>query len=216
MTPTMSSKFRFAATLALLFALQVAVLGVFMLFLSLDAGPAQRALLLQLLAQNAAMLAVLAVALLLILGFSLNALSAAYVTSVDQLAEEVGLLAANPRYRLRPQGARPLRALVAKLNHLAAANQALREDGQAQVDAASRALSEQRNRLAALMSDLTLSVLVCNVDGRILLYNRRAIELLGASGRISSVRSARGRTGRTRAGTDPSPPRGGFQPPSCG
>jgi PAS domain-containing protein len=35
-------------------------------------------------------------------------------------------------------------------------------------------VQQERNRLAALMSELTQSVVVCNLDGRILLYNNRA------------------------------------------
>jgi DNA polymerase-3 subunit epsilon len=41
-------------------------------------------------------------------------------------------------------------------------------------------LAEEKNRLAALMSELALSVLVCNVEGRILLYNARARQMLEA------------------------------------
>ncbi len=39
-------------------------------------------------------------------------------------------------------------------------------------------LEEERNLLAALMSELTEGVLVCNLDGQILLYNRNARTLL--------------------------------------
>jgi DNA polymerase-3 subunit epsilon len=39
---------------------------------------------------------------------------------------------------------------------------------------ASRGVEQERNRLAALMSELTQSVVVCNLDGRVLLYNNRA------------------------------------------
>ena len=39
---------------------------------------------------------------------------------------------------------------------------------------ASRGIAQERNRLAALMSELTQSVVVCNLDGRVLLYNNRA------------------------------------------
>ncbi|MGL6111501.1 MAG: exonuclease domain-containing protein, partial [Rubrivivax sp.] len=39
---------------------------------------------------------------------------------------------------------------------------------------ASRHIDQERGRLAALMSELTQSVVVCNLDGRILLYNHRA------------------------------------------
>jgi DNA polymerase-3 subunit epsilon len=39
---------------------------------------------------------------------------------------------------------------------------------------ASREIDAERSRLAALMAELTQSVVVCNLDGRILLYNSRA------------------------------------------
>jgi DNA polymerase-3 subunit epsilon len=35
-------------------------------------------------------------------------------------------------------------------------------------------VQQEKNRLAALMSELTQSVVVCNLDGRIILYNNRA------------------------------------------
>jgi DNA polymerase-3 subunit epsilon len=39
---------------------------------------------------------------------------------------------------------------------------------------ASRGIEQERSRLAALMSELRQSVVVCNLDGRVLLYNNRA------------------------------------------
>ncbi|MCX7171586.1 MAG: exonuclease domain-containing protein, partial [Proteobacteria bacterium] len=45
---------------------------------------------------------------------------------------------------------------------------------EAQIHLANASLGEEKNRLAALMSELTQSVVVCNLDGRILLYNHRA------------------------------------------
>jgi DNA polymerase III subunit epsilon len=39
-------------------------------------------------------------------------------------------------------------------------------------------IEQERKRLAALMSELAQSVIVCNVEGRILLYNARAMQLL--------------------------------------
>jgi DNA polymerase III subunit epsilon len=174
------AKYRFGLTLALLFALQLAVIAVFLLFLSLDLEQAPRALLGEILLQQKAMLVVLAFMLLFVLGFGLKALFSAYLVPLARLTEETVLLAANPRHRLAPQGAREVRALIDKLNDLAAAHQALRDEGQARIDMASRSLAEEKNRLAALMSELALSVLVCNIDGRILLYNIRAKQLLSA------------------------------------
>ena len=50
----------------------------------------------------------------------------------------------------------------------------LRDDVAAQVADGSRRVEQERARLSALMSELTQSVVVCNLDGRVLLYNNRA------------------------------------------
>ena len=56
----------------------------------------------------------------------------------------------------------------------------MHDDVEARIEGANRALAEEKNRLAALMSELAQSVLVCNIDGQILLYNTRARQLLEA------------------------------------
>ncbi len=43
---------------------------------------------------------------------------------------------------------------------------------------ANERIEQERNRLAALMSELAQSVIMCNIEGRILLYNARAMQLL--------------------------------------
>jgi DNA polymerase-3 subunit epsilon len=72
------------------------------------------------------------------------------------------------------EGSAETRALAAVINRLARQRDALRADIDAQVLEASRSALQERNRLAALMAELTQSVVVCNLDGRILLYNSRA------------------------------------------
>ncbi len=56
----------------------------------------------------------------------------------------------------------------------------LRADIASQVAAASQQVAQERNRLAALMAELTQSVVVCNLDGRVLLFNARARLQFGA------------------------------------
>ena len=73
-----------------------------------------------------------------------------------------------------PDAAAPVQALVRALNELAAQRDQLKRDIAAEVAQASRGVAQERNRLAALMSELTQSVVVCNLDGRVLLYNNRA------------------------------------------
>jgi DNA polymerase-3 subunit epsilon len=51
---------------------------------------------------------------------------------------------------------------------------ALRADVDERCAGLSREIEQERSRLAALMAELTQSVVVCNLDGRILLYNSRA------------------------------------------
>jgi DNA polymerase-3 subunit epsilon len=84
------------------------------------------------------------------------------------------LLASDVQRELPGEGAAELRALAGVVNELARQRAQLRSDIAAQVAEASRGVEQERNRLAALMSELTQSVVVCNLDGRILLYNNRA------------------------------------------
>jgi DNA polymerase-3 subunit epsilon len=72
------------------------------------------------------------------------------------------------------QGATAVRELAGLINELARQRDQLKRDIAQEVAQASRGVEQERNRLAALMSELTQSVVVCNLDGRILLYNNRA------------------------------------------
>ena len=65
-------------------------------------------------------------------------------------------------------------ALAQAIDALAGQRDALRADMQQRVQEASRDIEQERSRLAALMAELTQSVVVCNLDGRVMLYNSRA------------------------------------------
>jgi DNA polymerase-3 subunit epsilon len=98
-----------------------------------------------------------------------------WVAAAARLAEEARvLLAADVEREIEPQGGAELRSLADVINALARQRGELRADIAAQVREASRSVEQERNRLAALMAELTQSVVVCNLDGRILLYNSRA------------------------------------------
>lgn len=174
------SKYRFGLTLAVVFALQLLVVSAFFLFVSLDMSEPQRALLGQALAQHKTMLVALSLMLLLALGVTVKALFDIYLAPLERLSEDAVMLAKNPSHRATPQGAREVRSLADKLNILAGSHQALHDEVQEKIETAKRALAEEKNRLAALMSELSFSVLVCNIEGRILLYNARAKQLLEA------------------------------------
>ena len=84
------------------------------------------------------------------------------------------LLAAAEPQKLETGGTGENRALGEAINELAAQRDHLRADMAEQIAQASRSVQQEKNRLAALMAELTQSVVVCNLDGRILLYNSRA------------------------------------------
>ena len=76
--------------------------------------------------------------------------------------------------RDRAQGNAEVRGLAETLNALVAQREQLRSEIGQRVAEGSRRVEQERSRLAALMSELTQSVVVCNLDGRVLLYNNRA------------------------------------------
>jgi DNA polymerase-3 subunit epsilon len=178
------ARWRFGMLLALLLGLQLLLIGAVLLALGLDMAAQERAQFTALLAARGAQLVLLALFLLCALGFALRALQHAYAMPLARLAEDVVLLAANPGHRADTQsGSMPyvagsIRTLADKINALALVHQQLQDDVQQKIAGAGSALEEEKDRLAALMSELAQSVLVCNIEGRILLYNAGAKQLL--------------------------------------
>jgi DNA polymerase-3 subunit epsilon len=98
-----------------------------------------------------------------------------YVQGLLRMAENLQLmLTANRTFRTEEEGPPEVRALARSANALAQQRDELDRDVEAQISRARQSVEEERNRLAALMSELTQSVVVCNLDGRMLLYNSRA------------------------------------------
>ena len=98
-----------------------------------------------------------------------------YVTGMAAMVEELRLmLGSNRSFRITEEGPPELRELVRAINDLATQRDAYIDDVEAQVAKAKGNVEEEKNRLAALMSELAQAVVVCNLDGRILLYNNRA------------------------------------------
>lgn len=127
-----------------------------------------------------------AVGLLAVLGLGIRQLFTSFVQPLRLIAEEARLIAtSNPKHRVARQGARDLRPLIDGLNLLAERCQALGDDVLVRIREANALVEEEKNTLAALMAKLTQGVLVCNPEGRILLYNQRALVLLEGPARAT-------------------------------
>ncbi|WP_291986409.1 exonuclease domain-containing protein [Candidatus Accumulibacter sp. ACC007] len=103
-----------------------------------------------------------------------------YVNAPLRMAEDLAAMTAHSGLRLAEPATPELRALGQAANQLLAARDALERDVAERVREAHASLEEERSRLAALMADLSQSVVVCNLDGRVLLYNQRAKQELSA------------------------------------
>jgi len=116
--------------------------------------------------------------------WALIRLHALYVAASLRMAEELAATVAYNGLRLPEQSAPELRVLAQAANQLLSVRDALEEDVAERVNEARASLEEERSRLAALMAELSQSVVVCNLDGRVLLYNQRAKQELsgGADG----------------------------------
>ncbi|WP_332738463.1 3'-5' exonuclease [Hydrogenophaga sp.] len=140
---------------------------------TLDAD--QRQLLAGIVASRGTLVATMGVVLLGALAFAVRALVEHFIEPAAQLAEEGMVLVRTDVARVLPaQGSAENRALTEVINQLVVQRTRLRQDMDARVLEASRDIAQEKGRLAALMAELTQSVVVCNLDGRILLYNQRA------------------------------------------
>ena len=98
-----------------------------------------------------------------------------WVTPSVQLAEEAQVLLKTDVVRTLPlKGNAETQALAGLFNQLVEQREELRGEMDAKVQQAAQGIEQEKSRLAALMSELTQSVVVCNLDGRVLLYNNRA------------------------------------------
>ena len=115
---------------------------------------------------------------LLACGGLLHWLYGRFVAPLRGLAEQTRIVAAaNIEHRVAPSGGPVTAELAASINRLGDAYRTLHGDLEARVAEGGARLEEERNRLAALMSELSEGVLLCNEEGRILLYNEQALAL---------------------------------------
>ena len=116
------------------------------------------------------------------LGAGARALWLRHGAAAGRLAETLQVLRLAPAGRRLGLDGQPrgTRALAETVNALLAEREALLGTIDRRVAEAAEGIAQERNRLAALMAELTQSVVVCNLDGRVLLFNARARLQFGA------------------------------------
>lgn len=148
----------------------------------IDFTPQERTVVASLWISHAGMPILTVLFLLLAIGLGVNLVFRWYITPLRVAAEQVRTIAmTNPNHRLVLDGRPELQELINSINLLAEHYQARAKDVQTRIREASAALEEEKTTLATLMAKLTQGVLVCNHEGRIILYNQSAQRLLETS-----------------------------------
>jgi DNA polymerase-3 subunit epsilon len=175
----MSDRVRFLQWLAVTWCFVLLLLAAALLLLGADLSAQERAQAAEILQERIAHAVVAALLLLVPLALALRPLFRRYVTAPRRLAEDARvMLTANPAHRAALRGSAETKRLAAGFNSFADAHALLARDVEERIREANARIEQERKRLAALMSELAQSVIVCNVEGRILLYNARAMQLL--------------------------------------
>ena len=185
----MKLKLKFLLWLAATFAGVAAVLAATVAMVGAGLPDDEYRVLLHIIDERVQLIGFLAVLLLFVCAGALGWLFRNYVTEALSLSEQTRIVfAANSEHRVRTRGGPEFVELAATINRLAEAYHRLQVDLEARAGAANARLEEERNRLAALMSELSEGVLLCNAEGRILLYNEKAKALFGAAAQSPGTR----------------------------
>ncbi len=171
----MKAKHRFALAVIVLGLLMTGPFVVTSLLVWLDMKDAERAMLTDLLLSRLPVGTMMTLFGFVLGVLVLHKLFKQYVEGLLRMAETLRLmLSANRNFRVTPEGPLEVQQLARAANDLAQQRDVLMDDVDAQIARAKASVEEEKNRLAALMSELAQAVVVCNLDGRILLYNNRA------------------------------------------
>jgi DNA polymerase III subunit epsilon len=109
------------------------------------------------------------------LGYAGSRLYQDRVEAPARLLEETRIvLSGGVQREVGAHGSPENQGLARAVNDIVAQRLQLQQDVEARVREASQRIEQERSRLAALMSELTQSVVVCALDGRVILYNNRA------------------------------------------
>lgn len=186
----MQARWRFALAVAVLAALMTGPFVLTAVMVWADT-PAETRSALHLLADRWLPLGVLTTLAGFAVGIALlGRLFRHYVQGLLRMAEGLDVLRrANSGFRVPEEGPREVVALAQAINRLADDRDRLLAELDARVSEARRAVEEERNRLAALMAQLAEAVIVCNAEGRIILYNEAARRLERAFGTSATAAS---------------------------
>ncbi len=116
------------------------------------------------------------------LGFALDAIFNVYIIPTSKLVEETSLITSvNPSHRMSIEGSKDIMRLIQIINEWADRYEDLQKNIDQKIHIAKAKAEEEKNILAAFMSELPQGVLICNAEGRILFYSKQIRQFFTAA-----------------------------------
>ena len=123
--------------------------------------------------------------------FILDGILHVYILPTKKLIEEIHIVnSVNPSRRIRMEGSRDIIRLAEAINEGADRYENLQRNVDEMIHFARTESEKERNILAAVMSELSEGILICNSDGQIILYNKRAKQLFESGTGVKQERIA--------------------------
>jgi DNA polymerase-3 subunit epsilon len=117
----------------------------------------------------------IAIGFLAALGLAMSVMIHRYVRPLRKLAEETNLITSvNPSHRIDIKGGKEVLRLAQVIKEKAESFEELQKDVRRRIELTTKQSEEEKNILAAIVSELPEGILICNAEGQILLYNKQA------------------------------------------
>jgi DNA polymerase III subunit epsilon len=172
-----NNKFMWFAVVSIAFTLLFIITVAFLFWHQLL--PEEKFFLAKLIKQNFLYIFTAIFLLLVCLGFGLDWVFRFYILPLDKLTEETNLIhSVNPSHRIHSEGSAEVVRLAKVINIWAQHFEELQNNIEKRIRQAKSESEEEKNILAALMAELPEGVIICNSEGQILLYNKRAKRFL--------------------------------------
>ncbi len=173
----LKNKFQLFALLSLIALLLISGFIIFQLWTQLS--PVEQATLQDVTKRYLAYLFIGGFVLVVALGLAFDLVFNSYVLPLKRTIAELTLVSTvNPSHRLKIEGSQDIEKLAQLINELAEKATVSEDSVNETVRQVKQEIEEERNRLAAVIGGLPEGVVICNINGRILLYNQKARSLL--------------------------------------
>ncbi len=172
-----NNKFMWFAVVSIAFTLLFIITVTFLFWQQLL--PGEQFFLTELIKRNFLYIFTAVFLLLAGLGFGLDWVFRFYILPLDKLTEETILInSVNPSHRIHPEGSGEVVRLAKVINEWAQHFEELQNNIEKRIRQEKSESEEEKNILLALMAELPEGVIICNREGQILLYNKRAKRFL--------------------------------------